>query len=257
MTTHMVIGDPHSKAGVSNERFTWAGRMAIDLKPDVIICMGDFADMDSLCSYDKGKKDFEGRRYNQDIATANEALEFFDAPIKEFNDGRKQNRKAQYRPKKYMLGGNHEERINRAVQVAPELDGVIGLSNLDFKKYGWETVPYTIPVEVDGIHYCHNFPSGVRGEAISGLNIAQSLLSKMMVSCTVGHIHTLDMAIRSRPSGEKVFGLSAGCFFNHHENYAKNTQYLWWRGIIMKKNVRQGVYDIETVSMSEIERQYA
>jgi hypothetical protein len=112
-------------------------------------------------------------------------------------------------------------------------------------------------VEVDGIYYCHNFPSGVLGQAISGLNIAQNLLSKMMVSCTVGHIHTLDMAIRSRPSGEKVYGLSAGCFFNHDEDYAKNTQYLWWRGIIMKRNVKGGVYDVETVSMDEIERQYA
>ena len=56
MTTHLVIGDPHCTPSASNERFTWAGRMAKDLKVDKVICMGDFASMDSMSSYDKKKK---------------------------------------------------------------------------------------------------------------------------------------------------------------------------------------------------------
>ena len=77
MTTHLVIGDPHCTPKASNERFTWAGRMARDLKVDKVICMGDFASMDSLSSYDKGKKQFEGRRYKKDIEHPHDALKKF------------------------------------------------------------------------------------------------------------------------------------------------------------------------------------
>ena len=55
MATHLVIGDPHCNPKASNDRFLWAGKMARDLKPTTIVCMGDFASMDSLSSYDKGK----------------------------------------------------------------------------------------------------------------------------------------------------------------------------------------------------------
>ena len=48
MTTHLVIGDPHCTPSASNERFTWAGRMARDLKVDKVICMGDFAYLEDL-----------------------------------------------------------------------------------------------------------------------------------------------------------------------------------------------------------------
>ena len=72
MATHLVIGDPHCTPKASNDRFLWAGKFAHDLKPNTIICMGDFASMDSLSSYDKGKKQFEGRRYKKDIDHAHD-----------------------------------------------------------------------------------------------------------------------------------------------------------------------------------------
>ena len=40
--------------------------------------MGDFASMDSLSSYDKGKKSLKGRRYKKDIDHAHDALEKFN-----------------------------------------------------------------------------------------------------------------------------------------------------------------------------------
>ena len=108
MTTHLVIGDPHCTPSASNERFTWAGRMAKDLKVDKVICMGDFASMDSMSSYDKKKKSFEGRRYKKDIEHAHDALQ-------KFNDGL-----GKYEPEMYMMLGNHEDRILRMVEDNPE-----------------------------------------------------------------------------------------------------------------------------------------
>src|SRR6187431_2812527 len=62
-TTHMVIPDVQSKPGVQNDHLTWIGAYAVEKKPDVIVCIGDFWDFPSLSSYDKGKLSFEGRRY--------------------------------------------------------------------------------------------------------------------------------------------------------------------------------------------------
>ena len=255
---HMVIGDPHAKPGVNNNRFLWAGRMAVDRQPPLIICMGDFADMPSICSYDRGTKNWQGRSFAADVAACHDALHKFNTPIIEYNAIRKAQRRAQYKPRMIMLGGNHDEaRIERVIQSHPDLFGTISLEDLQYKEHGWEYSPYRAFIEVDGITYSHNFASGIKGDAISGMNVAQSLLSKLMVSCSVGHNHLLDWAVRTSPNGKKTMALSAGCYFEHSEDYAKATQHMWWRGICMKHMIASGVYDLETVSMSEIKKLYA
>ena len=244
MATHLVIGDPHCNPKASNDRFLWAGKLARDLKPDTIICMGDFSSLDSLSSYDRGKKSFEGRRYKKDIDHAHDALEKFNKGL----NGK--------RSRKVMLLGNHEDRIDRIVDETPELDGTISTKDLKFKEFGWEVFAYQEPVAIDGVHYCHNYPTGIMGKPISGDNIARSLLLKNKVSSTVGHCHLFDYSMCTIPSGRKVLGLSAGCYLHHKEDYARNTQRLWWSGLIVKRNVRQGEYDIETVEYNTVKRRY-
>ena len=244
MATHLVIGDPHCNPKASNDRFLWAGKLARDLKPDTIVCMGDFSSLDSLSSYDKGKKSFEGRRYKKDIDHAHDALEKFNKGL----NGR--------RSRKVMLLGNHEDRIDRIVDETPELDGTISTKDLKFKEFGWEVIAYQEPVAIDGVHYCHNYPTGIMGKPISGDNIARSLLLKNKVSSTVGHCHLFDYSMCTIPTGRKVLGLSAGCYLHHKEEYARNTQRLWWSGLIVKRNVRQGEYDIETIEYNTVKRRY-
>ena len=53
-----VIPDCQIKEGVPTEHLEWAGQYIADKKPDVIVNIGDFWDMPSLSSYDKGRKDF-------------------------------------------------------------------------------------------------------------------------------------------------------------------------------------------------------
>ena len=140
MATHLVMGDPHCTPKASNERFLWAGKFAHDLRPNTVICMGDFASMDSLSSYDKGKKSFEGRRYKKDIDHAHDALEKFNKGL----DGR--------RLRKIMLLGNHEDRIDRTVDEIPELEGTISTDDFKFESFGWEVYEYQKPVVVDGVY---------------------------------------------------------------------------------------------------------
>ena len=78
---HLVIPDTQLKPGVPTDFVKWISRYAVDKHPDVIVIIGDWADMPSLSSYDIGKKAFEGRSYARDIEVANDCLGMLMAPI--------------------------------------------------------------------------------------------------------------------------------------------------------------------------------
>lgn len=99
MTKHLLIPDVQAKEGVPLEHLDWIGQYILDKKPDVIVQIGDFADMPSLSSYDKGKKSFEGRRYKKDIAAAREAMDRLLAPLKKYNAQQRATKHAQYKPR--------------------------------------------------------------------------------------------------------------------------------------------------------------
>ena len=105
----LVIGDAHAKPGVSNRRFDWLGKFIADTKPDVVVDIGDWADMESLSSYDKGKRSFEGRRYKRDVEAAIDARERVNYGMRGMSR----------RPTLVALTGNHTERIARAAQSNP------------------------------------------------------------------------------------------------------------------------------------------
>lgn len=255
---HLVIGDPHANPDDDNERFDWLGRLIMDYRPDTVVCVGDFGDMPSLSSYDKGKKSFEGRRFELDVNATIDAQKRMFAPLKEYNAKRKKNKESLYRPRLVMCGGNHDEdRIDRLVNLHSELHGLIHVDMLKYKEHGWEYVPYKTPISIDGVWYCHSFPTGVSGEPISGLNMGQKLLAKNMASSTVGHSHLLDFCPQTRPDGKRMWGLSAGCYWDATPAYARSIAHMWWRGIIVKNNVHDGDYNIELIDINEVKRRYS
>ena len=58
------------------------------------------------------------------------------------------------------------------------------------------------------------------------------------------------------PNGRKLQALSAGCYLTHPEFFAKDTQHMWWSGIIVKREVNNGSYNIETIDMKAIRKEY-
>ena len=130
------------------------------------------------------------------------------------------------------------------------------ISDLKFKQYGWQEIPYKKIKVIDGVHYCHHLPSGIMGSAISGENIARTILTKHKVSATVGHSHLLDYALSTLPNGKKLHGLSAGCYLNHSEHFARDTQHLWWSGLIIKREVKDGNYNMELLDIKTVRREY-
>ena len=251
MTMHLIVGDPHSHPDYNNDRADLLAKLIIDLRPDVVVNAGDQWDMGSLSSYDKGKRSFVGRSYRRDIDHGIEFSERMWGPV------RATKKRLPYR---IFLEGNHEHRIERALDLSPEMEGTIGFKDFQLDRYYDEVVRYDggTPgiINVDGINYAHFFISGVLGRPISGEHPAYSLITKMGGSCTAGHLHTADYCMRTNVDGTRNQGIIAGCFFDYHNGWAGKANDLYWRGVIVKRNVGNGMYDPEFISLDQLKKEY-
>jgi hypothetical protein len=164
-------------------------------------------------------------------------------------------------PLRVTLIGNHEQRIERAINIQPELEGVISYDDLDLEKYYDVVVPYSgsTPgtIELDGIVYAHYIVSGVSGRPISGEHLAYSLLAKRFTSCTVGHNHTLDYCVRTNAVGKKIMGMCAGTLQDYKPSFAGESSKLWWEGVTVKRRVENGTYEPQFVSLATLKKNYS
>lgn len=239
---HFIIPDLQVKPGDSIEHITHIGKYLVSKKPDVVVCLGDFADMPSLSSYDKGRKGFEGRRYTKDIEAARVAMDALLKPIDDYNSSVTYKK---YKPRLVMIIGNHEDRINRVGDLAPELDGIVSISDLPYDR--WEVIPFLEVCEIDGVCYTHYLANPMSGKPYGGT--AASQLKTVGKTFIVGHKQTLDIATRYLIDGSQQWGLICGAAYPHAENY-KGPQGNWhWRGVVVAHQVRNGTFDPMLVSL--------
>lgn len=254
MTKHLVIPDTQCKpTDVGFDHLSWAGQYAADKKPDVIVHLGDHWDMPSLSSWDKGTKSFEGRRYVNDIDSGHAGMQAFLEPIRQEQQRLRQNRKKVWNPRLVFTIGNHEQRIERAIEGDPKLGGLIGYSDLKLNEYGWEVYDFLEPVIIDDVAYCHYFTSGIMGRPVSS---AKALLSKKHQSCIMGHVQDRECAYDRRADGSRITGLFAGIYYQHDEEYLNHQTNSSWRGVWMLHEVNKGQFDEMPVSMSYLEKKY-
>lgn len=255
MTKHFILPDTQVKAGVPLDHLTAAGNYIVEKKPDVVVMIGDFADMPSLSSYDKGKKSFEGRRYMVDIEAAKEGMETLLAPLTAYNARRARNKVKQYKPRLVLTLGNHEYRIVRAVEDDARLDGTIGIEDLEYDKFGWEVYPFLQPVEIDGIKYCHYAQQDGSPGAISRAHL---IAQRRYSSWTVGHKQGLDYFISPMlgRDNKRVQCMIAGSYYIHDEEYKYDQGNQHWRGCVLKNEVDSGQYDPAFLSLDYMLREY-
>jgi len=252
MSTHLIIPDVQVKHGQDYRFLADIGRYILDKRPDVIICLGDFADMESLSSYDVGKKSFEGRRYILDIGAAHTAMETLLEPIKTYNEKAKRNKEKLYKPRFVLTLGNHEERILRAVNNDPKLDGLIKYDDLPYQD--WEVHDYLKPVFIDGVAYSHYFPTGIMGRPATS---ASAMVAKLHMSCIAGHQQGKQVAYGKRPDGSTITCIIAGSCYEHDEGYLDPQSNKHWRGIIMLHEVENGSFDEMFVSLNFLRKRYS
>jgi len=251
MTTHLYLPDVQAKPDVDFTYLRAIGNYIVAKKPDVIICGGDFADMESLSSYDRGMKSFEGRSYQKDIWAARDAMDALLIPLFEEQKRLKRNKEKQYKPRMVLTLGNHENRINRVVNEDRKLDGLISTDDLPYQD--WEVIPFLEVITIDGIAYSHYFTSGVMGRPIT---TAQALLTKKHMSCVAGHQQGRQIAYAIRADGREMTALICGSCYEHNEDYLGAQGNRHFRGFYMLHNVDDGQFDECAVPISYVKEHY-
>jgi hypothetical protein len=250
---HFILPDVQAKPGHNYDYLERIGLYIVDHQPDVLVNIGDFADMSSLSSYDIGKKSFEGRRYRADIEASHEAMARLLQPIQQFNERQRKNGKKQYKPRKVLTLGNHENRIDRVVNSDPKLDGTISVDDLGYESYGWEVHNFLDVAVIDGIAYSHYFVSGVANRPIG---TAQLTLTKKHMSCVAGHQQGRQVAYGYRADGKRIASIIAGSCYEHDEDYMGPQGNKHWRGVVMLNEVNDGEFDEMFVSLDYLKRKY-
>ncbi len=251
---HAFIPDLQIKPGVDLSYLSNIGRYLAHKKPDRIILIGDVADMPSLSSYDVGKKSFEGRTYKADVESVHEGMRLLMQPIFEeqqklVNGGRKR-----WKPELILTLGNHEDRINRAINLDRKLDGLISIRDLGYSNFGWQVFPFLEVVVRDGIAYSHYFTSGIMGRPVG---TASMQLNKKHMSCVAGHQQGRQIAYGRRADGKEMTSIIAGSCYLHDESYLGSQGNQHWRGMYMFHNVDDGSFDEMAVPLSYIIENYS
>lgn len=229
------------------------GEYIVAKKPHIIICGGDFADMASLSSYDKGKRSYEGARYANDIEAAKTAMSILLRPMRNYNATALSRKEPIYSPHLIMLLGNHEDRINRATQIDPMLYGTISVEDLGYEEAGWEVHDFLTSVVIDGIAFSHYFPTGLMGKPCG---TAQQQLNKMHMSCISFHQQGRQVATAKRADGKRITSIIAGSAYDFNLDYLGVQGNKHWRGVVMLHNISDGEFDEVYVPIDYLKRRY-
>jgi len=250
--TAVVFSCAHCDPAISNERFSLLGEFIYDIKPDYVVDLGDGADMRSLNTFDtRSPQAIVSQSYQEDIEQYNEAQDRLRWKF------RHHKRK---RPAYYGFEGNHEHRIKKALSSDPRLEGTkygISFSHLQTNHWFDEYHEYhnSAPSihDYDGVSYAHFFSAGNFGTAMSGMHHANSLLANRFKSSTCGHSHKRDIKFKDAAG---ALGLVVGCFKGADEGWAGQANLDWWSGVVVKREISNGVYEPEFVSLAALRREY-
>lgn len=247
--THLLIPDVQVKPKQSFKHLEWAGKYAADKQPDVIVQIGDFADMESLSSYDRGRRSFENRRYRKDVDASKAAMEVLMNPIAKVPG---------YNPDLHLTLGNHEARTDRATEESPELEGAISTDDLGFKDFGWTVHQFLEVLVLDGVAYSHFFPRAGTGKVVqtrNGAPSARAQLTREGRSATAGHAQGFDIACAPM-AGRLQWGLIAGSYYLHDERYLGPQGNNHWRGLVLKNGVDRGMYSPIPIDIGYLKKRY-
>lgn len=250
----LIIPDCQVKEGVPLDHLTWAGKAIVQYQPDVVVNIGDFADMPSLSSHDKvGSKYFEGLRYRKDVEVTREAMQALLAPLKEKQQAQKKNKEKVYKPRMVMCLGNHENRIDRAINNNPMLEGILSTKDLGYED-DWEVHAFLQPVFISGVGFNHYWPVGAMGRPASSASV---IISKLHMSCIAGHQQGKQVAYGKRADGKPLISIIAGSYYLHDESYMDQLSNRHWRGLVILNDVKDGYFDELFLSIEYLQRKYA
>lgn len=249
----LVIPDTQVKPGVPLQHLRWLGNYITKKQPDIIVHIGDHADMPSLSSYDVGKKSFEGRRYTADIEAAKEGMRTLLTPLWELQKRQRNSKHKVYNPEMHITLGNHCNRINRAINNDAKLEGLISTDDLGYEDFGWTVHNFLDVITLQGISFSHYFASGAMGRPSSS---ASAQLNRQHTSCVAGHQQGLQIATGKRADGALLTSIIAGSFYLHDEEYLGSQSNIHWRGALHLHGCENGQFDLNLLPMRYLQAKY-
>jgi len=67
----------------------------------------------------------------------------------------------------------------------------------------------------------------------------------------------VDWSVLTRADGRKIMGCVCGVYQDYDSEWAGVVNKLWWRGVVIKKDVSEGVYSPAFVSLDSLRKEYS
>ena len=214
MKSGIHIGDCQIKPGVPLNNLRWFGQYIDEKKPDIVVNAGDFIDMVSLSVWIRGKLAAEGNRVIDDLRCCAFGLSLLHHEWGKFD---------------VITEGNHEDRIDRAIEASPELFELISRDDLNYAKYYKHVVPFKEQITLHGISYSHFFSRPNSPYPIGGT--MQNQVRQIGYSYAAGHSPGWNYIGEHLRNGTSRCGLVNGAAYIHTEDYKRGQNSRHFRGI--------------------------
>jgi hypothetical protein len=221
----MVFGCAHDAPGTSKQRFANAGKLAADLRPDVIVDLGDTMDLDSLSGHAiPGSADDRQRpSFRAEIASLTEAQEAFNAHAPSPDE-----------VARWHLHGNHENRAWRYEQNNPTSDGVFTLEiDQVYARFGWTVKSFREWLYLNGVGFTHAPINGM-GREVGGVNANQTVAREATHSVVWSHTHKREFIERPKfgvGNGVQVYNTGSFMPQGYLKAYAGLSMTGWTYGV--------------------------
>ena len=183
----------------------------------------------------------ETKSYTKDVRVGNKFMEEFWEVIKA--NWPRWKSKCEWN----ILVGNHEMRRNKAMEYGS--NDTRDLMNQNSPDYSnWNRVhPFLKVVKIGGVSFSHYFQNNNSDRPISS---ARMLLLKKHISCVAGHQQGFDYA-EQLTDNKLIQSLIIGSCYYHKEEYKPQSNH-HWRGTVLLKNVKNGMFDFERFSLDRL-----
>jgi UDP-2,3-diacylglucosamine pyrophosphatase LpxH len=245
----VAIGDTHDSPSLDKERFKWIARHIRKVKPDRVIHIGDFASWDSVSTHEPPGTVGHSERpsFREDLESCEEAMRAFLKELKNTDVHMD------------LTCGNHEDRITRFENKAPE---TVGTMYSQFEEicaqYRWRLHAYKQWVYIAGVGFIH-VPQNIMGKPYGGQTSENAISNHATHSIVYGHTHRA--IFRKAPkiglnNSIEILNLGSAMPDGYVAKYAGTAMTGWSYGIYELTLLHGHIVSHNFIAMSELERLY-